>query len=85
MASIMAMVESLVAEAAGHAGAEGPSEADTPLRERGLDSLSVVALMVSVESAFGVWFPSHLINHETFTSVRTLSAVVQGLATEESL
>jgi acyl carrier protein len=58
---------------------------DTPLREDsdlstlGIDSVTVVRLLVAVEDTFGVTIPDEAIRFETFSSPGALWTVVSGL------
>ncbi len=54
-------------------------EADTSLRDMGLDSLKTVELVVRIEDAFDVVFPDEALTFETFATPQALWAVVQGL------
>ncbi len=47
-----------------------------PLSEAGLDSLRMVATLVSIEDEFGIEMPGELITPETFHSVRQLASAV---------
>ncbi|MEU2062005.1 acyl carrier protein [Streptomyces sp. NPDC013455] len=67
------------------AGAAGEgADLDTPLKDRGVDSLSIAALIVDIERTFGVRFPSGLITQDTFVSVRTVASAVSGLTEDGS-
>ena len=54
---------------------------DDPLMDLGLDSLTIVQLIGDLENAFHIDFPDDLVDAETFATVGSLWAVVQGLAT----
>lgn len=49
---------------------------DAPLADRGVDSLKIVALIVDIESHFGVRLPAALITKETFRSVESIAAAL---------
>ncbi|MEV6421252.1 phosphopantetheine-binding protein [Streptomyces sp. NPDC051662] len=73
-----------VAEAVRHHTAKAnapasPPDADTPLKEAGLDSLALVGLISHVEEHFAVVFPDRMLSRATFHSVRTVAAAVQEL------
>lgn len=54
-------------------------DAESDLIGLGFDSMSLVRLMLFVESSYGLWLPHGEINTETLQSVRTLSALVHRL------
>ncbi len=59
--------------------------AEADLRDAGLDSMGIVALLVALESEFHIEFPPDQITLATFNSVGSLYQVVQRcLASEES-
>ena len=62
-----------------HAGAPDLS-LDIPLTDLGLDSLSVVNLMLDLEDTLGITFPEEMLNEETFRTGRSVVAAVQALA-----
>lgn len=57
---------------------------DADLREAGLDSMGIVALLVSLEDEFGIDFPDELIAPATFASVRNLHQIVRGCRSDET-
>jgi acyl carrier protein len=61
----------------GPGAAFGP---DADLREAGLDSMGIVALLVALEGEFGIEFPDELITPATFTTIRNLHQIVRGLS-----
>lgn len=69
-----AIIGRIVAETLG-AAALSPTE---PLRERGLDSLAMSAILVGIEDAFGIAIDSADITPELFESIATLSRHVRG-------
>lgn len=79
MNNVTQTVEELVIRRLKAGDAEEPADLDTPLTERGVDSLAIAVLITDIERTFGVRFPSGLITHDTFVSVRTVSAAVRGL------
>ncbi|MCF3120534.1 acyl carrier protein [Streptomyces arenae] len=79
MKDVTQTVEDLVTGQAKAGSAEAPAGPDTPLTDRGVDSLTIAALIVDIEQTFGVRFPADLITADTFTSVRTLATAVRGL------
>ena len=52
-------------------------EPDSVLKEIGLDSFSIVEIVLFVERKYGRLIPDELMLPETFTSVRTIASVVQ--------
>jgi acyl carrier protein len=54
------------------------SEGST-LADAGIDSLSLVSLMIDLETTFGIRFPAETVTNEVFRSVETLSAVIRDL------
>jgi acyl carrier protein len=56
-----------------------PVGGDAALADLGLDSLTVVRLMVDIESKLGVRFPSEMIDAETFRTVGTIADAVRAL------
>lgn len=52
---------------------------DTDLYEAGLTSLSAVDLMLAVEQTFDFIFPDDTLNRRTFSSIRSIAAVVERL------
>jgi acyl carrier protein len=51
----------------------------TDLFELGLDSMSAIALLLSLEEAFGVTFPDELLNPTVFRTGETLLSAVREL------
>ncbi|AUY50397.1 MULTISPECIES: phosphopantetheine-binding protein [Streptomycetaceae] len=54
-------------------------EADTPLRDLGLDSLGTVELLASLENAYDVRFQDDALSLETFRSPGVLWAALSSL------
>ncbi|WP_263166106.1 acyl carrier protein [Streptomyces sp. SCSIO ZS0520] len=79
MNDVTQTVEELVIRRLKAGDAEEPADLDTPLTDRGVDSLAIAALIVDIERTFGVRFRSDLITHDTFASVRTVAAAVRDL------
>ena len=52
---------------------------DMDLFSVGLSSFSTVRLMLSIENAFGVEFPDHLLTRQTFESIASIRNVVTEL------
>jgi nodulation protein F len=70
----------------GHLPFLGPDEkitADLPLREMGLDSMGIVALLVDLEGAFDVRFHDDALVIEVFNTAGTLWTVLAGLITHQ--
>ena len=67
---------------------DGVISQETPLREDsdltvfGIDSLTVVRLLVTIEEAFGVMIPDEVITFEIFSSPGALWSVISGLGEE---
>ncbi|MEO1087339.1 MAG: phosphopantetheine-binding protein [Acidobacteriota bacterium] len=55
---------------------------DTVLGDVGLDSLTAVDVMLSLEDTFGVTFPDHLLTYDVFRHFASLRDAVQGLVEE---
>ncbi|MFJ8752645.1 phosphopantetheine-binding protein [Streptomyces sp. NPDC102441] len=60
-------------------GPEEPLQEDSDLAVFGIDSLTVVRLLVTIEEAFGVTIPDEIITFEIFSSPGALWNVVSGL------
>lgn len=70
----------------GHLPFLGPDEkitADLPLREMGLDSMGVVALLVDLENAFNVRFHDDALVMEVFSTAGSLWEVLAELVTHQ--
>ncbi|MDY0884251.1 acyl carrier protein [Dongia soli] len=52
---------------------------DTDLFSVGLSSFSTVRLMLSIENAFDIEFPDHLLTRQTFESIASIRNVVTEL------
>ena len=66
----------------GLTGSDVPLRADSDLAAYGLDSLTVVRLMVAVEETFGVLIPDEALTFEVFSSPAALWNLVSGLREE---
>ncbi|MCC2321242.1 phosphopantetheine-binding protein [Cellulomonas xiejunii] len=66
----------------GLVGPDGVLQHDTDLAALGIDSLTVVRLMVTIEDTFEVTIPDDLIGFEIFSSPGVLWDVVSGLLEE---
>lgn len=51
----------------------------TNLYDVGMTSHSTVAVMLGIEDAFGVEFPDHMLNSETFASIESIDAALDKL------
>lgn len=60
-------------------GPDTPLREDTDLAEAGIDSLTVVRLLVTLEDSFGVTIPDETVAFEIFSSPGALWNVVSGL------
>ena len=56
--------------------------ADTDLVAAGFDSMSLVRLLLFVETTYGLWIPEKEINSETLRNLRTVAATVSHLLHE---
>lgn len=54
-------------------------EPDFVLKEVGVDSFSIVEIVLFIERKYGKLIPDHLMVPETFTTVRSIATVVQDL------
>ncbi len=54
-------------------------EPDTTLKEVGVDSFSIVEIVLFIERRYGKLIPDHLMVPETFSTVRRLAAIVLSL------
>lgn len=54
-------------------------EEHSDLYDLGLDSTAAVALMLSIEEAFGITFPDSLLDEATFRTPASLTAAVNSL------
>jgi acyl carrier protein len=61
---------------------EAPLADDTDLVVFGIDSLTVVRLLVTIEETFGVLIPDEIITFEIFSSPGALWNVISGLEEE---
>ncbi len=52
-------------------------EPDFVLKEVGVDSFSIVEIVLFIERKYGKLIPDHLMVPETFTSVRSIATVVE--------
>lgn len=57
-------------------------EEDTELGKVGLDSLTAVDVMLSLEDTFDITFPDHLLTYDVFRHYASLRDAVQGLVDE---
>lgn len=57
-------------------------EADTILKNVGVDSFSIVEIVLFIERRYGKLIPDHLMVPETFTTVRNLANIVASLEQE---
>ena len=55
---------------------------DTVLRDAGLDSLSAVDVMLSLEDTFGITFPDSMLTYEVFRHFASLRDAVATLVEE---
>lgn len=53
--------------------------ADTVLKDIGVDSFSVVEIVLFIERKFGKLIPDHLMVPETFVTIRSMAEVVEQL------
>lgn len=61
-----------------------PLAASTNLNDSGLDSLGTISLLVDLEDALAVSFPDELLHPDTFRTVGTLWAALDGLVVKAS-
>ncbi|MGI5171500.1 phosphopantetheine-binding protein [Spirillospora sp. CA-253888] len=54
------------------------------LRDAGLDSVHSIDLLLAIEDAYGIEFPAHLLNDETFDTAGSLWAAVDGTVRGEA-
>jgi acyl carrier protein len=66
----------------GLVGPDAPLQEDSDLALLGIDSLTVVRLLVTLEEAFGVTIPDEVISFEIFSSPGALWNVISGLLEE---
>ncbi len=57
----------------------GEEDADKPLRDLGVDSLSMVELFVTIEKRLGIRLMEAGLTRENFTSIDTLSSAISGI------
>lgn len=50
---------------------------ETILRETGIDSYSIVEIILFVERQFNYVMPDHLLKSENFTTVTTIAAILE--------
>ncbi len=55
---------------------------DASLYEAGLTSFTAVQVMFALEAAFGVEFPEHMLNRQTFSSIARIAAAIDQLSSE---
>ncbi|WP_411102086.1 acyl carrier protein [Streptomyces sp. cmx-4-9] len=59
-----------------------PADVDwdtVPLADLGLDSMSAIELVITIEDAFGVQFRDELLVRETFATFASLEGAVRGM------
>ena len=61
---------------------EAGTTAETDLVAAGFDSMSLVRMLLFVETTFGLWIPEKEINSDTLRNVRTLAATISRLLHE---
>lgn len=54
-------------------------DADTPLKNLGVDSFSLVEIVLFIERRYGQLIPDHLMVPETFSTIRKLATIVETL------
>ena len=54
-------------------------DADTVLKDVGVDSFSIVEIVLFIERKYGKLIPDHLMVPETFVSLKSLATVVEKL------
>jgi len=54
-------------------------DADTLLKDLGVDSFSLVEIVLFIERRFGQLIPDHLMVPETFRTIRKLATIVDSL------
>lgn len=52
---------------------------DTPLKDFGVDSFSLVEIVLFIERRYGQLIPDHLMVPETFSTLRNLATIVDSL------
>lgn len=50
---------------------------DTILKEIGVDSFSIIEIVLFIERKFGKLIPDHLLVPETFSTLRSLATVIE--------
>lgn len=60
-------------------------EADTVLQEAGVDSFSIVEIILFIERQYGVGIPDEKLLPENFRTLRALAATVQELTSKAAL
>jgi acyl carrier protein len=55
---------------------------DASLYEAGLTSFTAVQVMFALEAAFGVEFPEHMLNRQTFSSIARIAAAIDQVSNE---
>lgn len=79
--SMMAVVDLASRHAPpGHPVSVGPQ---TTLRDFGLGSLAVVALIADIEREFGIRFEAGMMNHEVFATFGSITAAIAQLRAAE--
>jgi acyl carrier protein len=58
---------------------------DADLFAAGIDSLAIVNVLMSIEEAFDIEFPEHLLSRKSFSSIGNLSRAVAELRGEQAL
>lgn len=53
--------------------------ADTVLKDIGVDSFSIVEIVLFIERKWGVLIPDHLMVPETFSTVRNMATIVTSI------
>jgi len=80
------VAEDLVAYAQTHLLARGTAlTADTPLLRAGLDSFSIVELLLFAEGTYGVRVPEAALTHENLATMAALAACIASLAGSSGL
>ncbi|WP_181794686.1 acyl carrier protein [Streptomyces sp. WELS2] len=69
--------EALVRGAASRLPAGIPLDTDTDLSAHGLDSVEVVALIMRIETAYGIVMPDELLQYANFATPGALWAVLE--------
>ena len=56
---------------------------DTDLVAAGFDSMSLVRMLLFIETTYGMWIPEKEINSDTLRNLRTMAALVSRLLHEQ--